>query len=119
MLGDARQDSSCSTHGYSHAEYGVSSSDPYVPGPADRKRKKVKASDWEQTEAAERGPVDLELIPSYGGHVAGRICRGQDRGLLKCRSRYMALTGFNALELHVVATSRKTSQSHQGLWFRA
>ncbi|KAI5658325.1 hypothetical protein M9H77_27118 [Catharanthus roseus] len=36
MLGATRQDSSCSTHGYSHAEYGVSSSDPYVPGPADR-----------------------------------------------------------------------------------
>ncbi|KAI5676113.1 hypothetical protein M9H77_07067 [Catharanthus roseus] len=68
MLGTARQDSSCSTHGYSHAGYGVSSSDHYVPGPADRvpersrnkrpdvvrdvpaptqKRKKVKPSDWE------------------------------------------------------------------------
>ncbi|KAI5661226.1 hypothetical protein M9H77_20549 [Catharanthus roseus] len=52
MLG-ARQDSSCSTHGYSHVEYGISSSDSHVPGPADR-----------------------------------------DRGLLKCRSRYMALTGW-------------------------
>ncbi|KAI5658922.1 hypothetical protein M9H77_27715 [Catharanthus roseus] len=229
MLGSARQDSSCSTHIYSHAEYGVSSSDPHVPGPADRvsegdrgeanergdndgnggdsdggdddggdddhddgdddgdeeqtvyvapvalasgsdgrpshgkgkdltgslmlvmskfagsrnkrpdvlrdvpastqKRKKVTPSDWEQTEAAEGGPVDTELIPSYCGHVAGRIWRGQDRGLLKCRSRYMALTGweltdsqagpltygsrFNALELHTVATSRQTSQSHQ------
>ncbi|KAI5661066.1 hypothetical protein M9H77_20389 [Catharanthus roseus] len=137
MLGTARQDSSCSTHGYSHAEYGVSSSDHYVPGPAYRfarsrnkrpdvfrdvpapteKRKKVKPSDWEQTEAAERGP---------------------DRSLLKCRSRYMALTGweltdsqagpldlglgltkglgFNALELHIVATSRQTSQSHQTMY---
>ncbi|KAI5665838.1 hypothetical protein M9H77_15691 [Catharanthus roseus] len=36
MLGAARQDSSCSTHGYSHADYGVSSSDHYVLGPADR-----------------------------------------------------------------------------------
>ncbi|KAI5649387.1 hypothetical protein M9H77_35392 [Catharanthus roseus] len=42
-----------------------------------QKRKKVKASDWEQTEAAKGGPVDPELIPSYGGHVAGRIWRGQ------------------------------------------
>ncbi|KAI5653474.1 hypothetical protein M9H77_30661 [Catharanthus roseus] len=32
------EDSSCSTHGYSHAEYDVSSSDPYVPGPADREQ---------------------------------------------------------------------------------
>ncbi|KAI5680107.1 hypothetical protein M9H77_01334 [Catharanthus roseus] len=107
-------DSSCSTHGYSHAEYGVASSVPYVPRPADRvceekeltgsfmsvmskiagscnkrpkvarevsastqKRKKVKPSDWEQTEPAEGGPVDPELIPSYGGHVAGPIWRGQ------------------------------------------
>ncbi|KAI5656299.1 hypothetical protein M9H77_25092 [Catharanthus roseus] len=42
-----------------------------------QKRKKVKPSNWEQTEAAERGPVDPELIPSYGGHVAGQIWRGQ------------------------------------------
>ncbi|KAI5681496.1 hypothetical protein M9H77_02724 [Catharanthus roseus] len=124
------QDSSCSTHGYSHADYGVSSSNHYVPGPANReqpvyvapvapasgsdgrprhgkgkgltgslmsvmskfawsrnkrpdvvrdvsaptqKRKKMKPSNWEQTEAAEGGPVDSEFIPSYGGHVAGRI----------------------------------------------
>ncbi|KAI5648931.1 hypothetical protein M9H77_34936 [Catharanthus roseus] len=67
----------------------------------------------EVTEAAKGGPVDLELIPSYGGYVVGRIWRGQNYGLLKCRSRYMALTGFNALELHAVATSRHTSQSHQ------
>ncbi|KAI5672970.1 hypothetical protein M9H77_13334 [Catharanthus roseus] len=144
MLGAARQDSSCNTHGYSHAEYGVSSSDPYVPGPADRvfegltgsfmsmmskfvesrnkrpevardvlvpthKRKKVKPFDWEQTKAAEGGPADPELIPSYGGYVAGRIWHGQqDLGL--------GLTGglgFNALELHAITTSRQTSQSHQ------
>ncbi|KAI5656510.1 hypothetical protein M9H77_25303 [Catharanthus roseus] len=100
MLGAARQDSSCSTHGYSHAEYGVLSSDPYVLGPANRvfegsrnkrsevardvpvptqKRKKVKASDWEQIEAAEGGPIDPELIPSYGGNVADRIWHGQKK----------------------------------------
>ncbi|KAI5664596.1 hypothetical protein M9H77_23919 [Catharanthus roseus] len=79
--------------------------------------------------AAEGGLVNPELTPSYIGHVAGRIWRGYDHGLLKCRSRYMALTGwdltdsqarplasssgFNASELHAVATSRQTSQSHQ------
>ncbi|KAI5668359.1 hypothetical protein M9H77_18212 [Catharanthus roseus] len=36
MLGAACQDSSCSTHGYSYADYGVSSSNHYVPGPTDR-----------------------------------------------------------------------------------
>ncbi|KAI5648922.1 hypothetical protein M9H77_34927 [Catharanthus roseus] len=41
-----------------------------VPAPM-QKRMKVKPSDWEQTEAVEGGPVDPELIPSYGGHVAG------------------------------------------------
>ncbi|KAI5648214.1 hypothetical protein M9H77_34219 [Catharanthus roseus] len=51
-----------------------------VPAPT-QKRKKVKTSDWEQTEAVEGGPVDPKLIPSYGGHV--------------CRSRYMALTGWD------------------------
>ncbi|KAI5680821.1 hypothetical protein M9H77_02048 [Catharanthus roseus] len=38
-------------------------------------RKRVKASDWEQTGPAEGGSVDLELIPSYEGHVAGSIWR--------------------------------------------
>ncbi|KAI5663222.1 hypothetical protein M9H77_22545 [Catharanthus roseus] len=106
-------DSSCSTHGYSHVKYGVSSSDPYVPRSADRvwkgltrsfmsvmskitrsrnkrpnvarevptptqkKKKKVKALDWEQTDQTEGGPVDPELIPLYGGHVAGPIWHGQ------------------------------------------
>ncbi|KAI5668059.1 hypothetical protein M9H77_17912 [Catharanthus roseus] len=199
MLGAVHQDSSCSIHGYSHAEYGISSSDPYVPGPADRisegdrvfreeqervrslhiqgeadergdddgdgsdsdsgdgdgdggdddhddgdddgdekqpvyvvpvapasgsdgrprhrkgkgltgslifvmskfaesrnkrpdvardvpaptqKRKKVKPSDWEQTEAAEG-----DLLTRSSSHHT-------DRGLLKCRSRYMELTGW-------------------------
>ncbi|KAI5655243.1 hypothetical protein M9H77_32430 [Catharanthus roseus] len=94
MLGAAPQDSSCSTHEYSHAVYGVSSSDPYVPGPiaasrnkrpevardvpaATQKRKKVKASNWEQIGAAKGGPVDPELIPLYSGHVAGPIWRGR------------------------------------------
>ncbi|KAI5654706.1 hypothetical protein M9H77_31893 [Catharanthus roseus] len=36
MLGAARQDSSCSTHRYSHADYCVSSSDHYVPRPANK-----------------------------------------------------------------------------------
>ncbi|KAI5654437.1 hypothetical protein M9H77_31624 [Catharanthus roseus] len=36
-----------------------------------QKRKKVKASDWEQTGPADGGPIDPKLIPSYGGHVAG------------------------------------------------
>ncbi|KAI5662035.1 hypothetical protein M9H77_21358 [Catharanthus roseus] len=53
MLGAAHQNSSCSTHVYSHTEYGVSSSEHYVPGPGDR-----------------------------------------DHGLLKYRSRYVALTGW-------------------------
>ncbi|KAI5658294.1 hypothetical protein M9H77_27087 [Catharanthus roseus] len=165
MFGATPQDSSCSTHGCSHAEYGISSSVPYVPRPADseevdergdddgdggdddqdkgdddadeeqtvyvapvapasgsdkrprhekgkgltgifmsvmskivgsrnkrpevardvpaptQKRKKVKASDWEQTGAAK-------------GALTGGL-------------------GFNTSELHVVATSRQTSQSHQ------
>ncbi|KAI5674257.1 hypothetical protein M9H77_14621 [Catharanthus roseus] len=46
-----------------------------VPAPM-QKRKKVKPSDWEQTETVEGGPVDPELIPSYDGYVAGRIWRG-------------------------------------------
>ncbi|KAI5655413.1 hypothetical protein M9H77_32600 [Catharanthus roseus] len=145
MLGAAPQDSSCSTHGYSHAEYCVSSSDPYVPGSADRgeaderggddgdddgdgdggdddrdeeqtvyiapvaparsrnKRpevaRDVPAPTQKRKKAAEGGPVDPELIPSYdGGHVAGRIWSGHDRGLLKCRSRYMALTGWDLID---------------------
>ncbi|KAI5658109.1 hypothetical protein M9H77_26902 [Catharanthus roseus] len=47
-----------------------------IPAPTQR-RKKVKASDWEQTKPAEGGLVDPEFIPSYSGHVAGPIWCGQ------------------------------------------
>ncbi|KAI5666326.1 hypothetical protein M9H77_16179 [Catharanthus roseus] len=47
-----------------------------VPAPT-QKMKKVKPSNWEQIGVAEGDPVDPELIPSHGGHVAGPIWRGQ------------------------------------------
>ncbi|KAI5683984.1 hypothetical protein M9H77_05212 [Catharanthus roseus] len=50
---------------------------------------------------AEGDPVDPELIPSYGGHVAGPIWREQDRGSLKFRSSYMALTSWELTDGHV------------------
>ncbi|KAI5664925.1 hypothetical protein M9H77_24248 [Catharanthus roseus] len=53
--------------------------------------REVPALTQKRKKPAEGGPVDPELIPSYDGHVAGSIWRGQDRGSLKFRSRYMAL----------------------------
>ncbi|KAI5671919.1 hypothetical protein M9H77_12283 [Catharanthus roseus] len=71
------------------------------------KRKKVKPSDWEQTEPAEGGPDDLELIQSYGGHSygsdmawTGTFLYIKDRGSLKFRSRYMVLTGWELTDAH-------------------
>ncbi|KAI5666389.1 hypothetical protein M9H77_16242 [Catharanthus roseus] len=55
--------------------------------PAPTQRKKVKASDWEQTGPTKGGSVNSELIPSY------------NRALLKCQSHYMALTGYLMLLL--------------------
>ncbi|KAI5649158.1 hypothetical protein M9H77_35163 [Catharanthus roseus] len=52
----------------------------------------------------EGGPVDPELILSYGGHV--------DRGVLKYRSRYMALTGWNLIDVHVVSLATRTGLMH-------
>ncbi|KAI5680276.1 hypothetical protein M9H77_01503 [Catharanthus roseus] len=72
-----------------------------VPAPTQRKR--VKASDWEQTGPAEGGPVDPELIPSYGGH---------DRDLLKCRSCCMALTGWSLTDAKVVSLATGTCLMH-------
>ncbi|KAI5650229.1 hypothetical protein M9H77_36234 [Catharanthus roseus] len=185
MVGAAPHDSSCSTHGYSHTDFGVSSSEPYIGRPADRvcegdrgfegdrglgeEHDRVQAlhiegetdeggddsydDDQDEGEdagdeeqpvlvvpvahasgfderphhgigkgltgnfmsmmskisgsrnkrpdvARETGPadgdhVDPELIPSYVGHIAGPIWCGQDRGSLKCRSHYMALTGWD------------------------
>ncbi|KAI5648514.1 hypothetical protein M9H77_34519 [Catharanthus roseus] len=193
MLGAARQDSSCSTHGYSHADYGVSSSDHYVPRPADRvsegdrgesdergdddggdgeggdgdgdvgdvdhddgdddgdeeqhiyvapvapasgsdgrprhgKGKGLTGSLMSVMEASEGGLVNPELIPSYGGHVAGRIWH---RGLLKCRSRYMALTSWELTDSQAAPLALSKDQLIRavqqdlglgltgGLWFNA
>ncbi|KAI5654326.1 hypothetical protein M9H77_31513 [Catharanthus roseus] len=72
-----------------------------VPTPTQRKR--VKASEWEQTGPAERGLVDPEHIPSYGGH---------DRGLLKCRSCYMALVGWSLTDAKVISLATETGLMH-------
>ncbi|KAI5676470.1 hypothetical protein M9H77_07420 [Catharanthus roseus] len=189
MFGAAPQDSSCSTNGYFHTEYGFSSSVPYVSRPADRgvgeeqervgslhiegeadergdddgdggdddqdegddagdeeqpvpvapvahangsdgrprhgegkgltgsfmlvmskiagsrnKRpevaREVPAPTQKRKKPEEGGLVDLELIPSYGGHVAGPIWSGQYRSSLKFRSRYMALKGWELTDAH-------------------
>ncbi|KAI5673348.1 hypothetical protein M9H77_13712 [Catharanthus roseus] len=70
MLEAARQDSSCSTHGYSHAEYGVSSSDPYVPGPADRGLV-TKNPMWLVMFRHRRSWFIEVLISLYGAHWLG------------------------------------------------
>ncbi|KAI5657905.1 hypothetical protein M9H77_26698 [Catharanthus roseus] len=75
---------------YSGAEYGAtargnSSSDV---------GKKSNNDGWEQTGPADGGPQDPVIVPSYNGHVAGCIWHGQDRGILKSRSRYVSLTGW-------------------------
>ncbi|KAI5681524.1 hypothetical protein M9H77_02752 [Catharanthus roseus] len=58
------QGSSCSTHGYSHAEYRVSSSDHHVPGPADREQ-----------------PIYVApVVPATGSD--GRPCHGKGKGLI-------------------------------------
>ncbi|KAI5658440.1 hypothetical protein M9H77_27233 [Catharanthus roseus] len=96
MVGVIPPNSSYSKHDYTAIDYDVSSSEPFIGRhsadmcfkgscnkrldkardiPAPTQRKKVKASDWEQTCPVEGGPVDPELIPSYGGHVAGPIWR--------------------------------------------
>ncbi|KAI5652837.1 hypothetical protein M9H77_30024 [Catharanthus roseus] len=77
-----------------------------------QKRKKVKPSDWEQTEPAEGGLVDPELIPSYGGHVARRIWRGHNHGSLKFQSRYMALTRWELTDAHVRPLASGSSLTH-------
>ncbi|KAI5678269.1 hypothetical protein M9H77_09219 [Catharanthus roseus] len=70
---------------------------------APTQRKRVKASDWEETGPAKGGPVDSELIPSYGGHLVAII--QSDLGL--------AFTdgGINEQELFDVATSLRSTLS--------
>ncbi|KAI5682568.1 hypothetical protein M9H77_03796 [Catharanthus roseus] len=96
---------------YGYSEPPHTSYDPYIPlndvsGPGlqlgaksrpptnPTQRKKSKNDGWEQTGPADGGPQDPVIVPSYSGHVAGCIWRGQDRGILKSRSRYMSLTGW-------------------------
>ncbi|KAI5650335.1 hypothetical protein M9H77_36340 [Catharanthus roseus] len=71
--------------------------------PASIQRKRVKASNWEQTGSADGGPIDPKLIQSYGGH---------DHGLLKCRSHYMALTGWSLIDAEVAFLASRTSLMH-------
>ncbi|KAI5668507.1 hypothetical protein M9H77_18360 [Catharanthus roseus] len=62
----APQDSSCSTHGYSHAEYGVSSSDPYGNRVVGEEQERVRSLHI-QGEADERGDDDGDGSDDDGG----------------------------------------------------
>ncbi|KAI5676426.1 hypothetical protein M9H77_07376 [Catharanthus roseus] len=56
------------------------------------------------------GPQDPVFVPSYSGHVASSIWRGQmrDRGILKSRSRYMSVTDLDIPVFSYVCTSGET-----------
>ncbi|KAI5653924.1 hypothetical protein M9H77_31111 [Catharanthus roseus] len=110
---------------YSVAEYratacGISSSDVGIAGSRQKipeksrpptnptQRKKSKNDGWEQTGPADGGPQDPDIVPSYSSHVAGCICRGQDRVILKSRSRYVSMTGWTPSDLAVVQLAGET-----------
>ncbi|KAI5653968.1 hypothetical protein M9H77_31155 [Catharanthus roseus] len=136
LVGGVLPNSSYNIHDYTSTDYGISSSelsigrDSGVTTSRNKRpdkgrnvlvptqRKKVKSSEWEQTRTAKGGPIDPELITSYGGHVAGCIWHGQDRGLLKSRLRYMSNLGLafvgggiNGQELFDVATDPQSRLS--------
>ncbi|KAI5660161.1 hypothetical protein M9H77_28954 [Catharanthus roseus] len=109
MLGaTALRDSLCSTHWYSHVEYGVSSSDPYVPRAADRADEigddDGEGGDDDKDEGDDAGDEKqpVPVAPASGSDGRPRHGKGKwltdsfmsDRGSLKCRSRYMVLTGW-------------------------
>ncbi|KAI5654362.1 hypothetical protein M9H77_31549 [Catharanthus roseus] len=75
-------------------------------------RKKSKNDGWEQTGPADGGPQDPVIILSYSDHVAGCIWCGQDRGILKSRSRYVSLTGWTPSDSAVVQLAGETRLSH-------
>ncbi|KAI5673023.1 hypothetical protein M9H77_13387 [Catharanthus roseus] len=94
MFSAASQDSSCSTHGYSHAEYGVSSSVPYTPRSVDRDRGSLKfrsrymtLTGWELTDAhvqplaSRRGYIctfPLYSCPPYPASGGTQAAKQQD-----------------------------------------
>ncbi|KAI5666308.1 hypothetical protein M9H77_16161 [Catharanthus roseus] len=61
---------------------------------------------------AEGGPVDPELIPSYSGHVVGRIWRGQAHIFILIADRYMALTRWNLTDAQVVSLATVIGLMH-------
>ncbi|KAI5668371.1 hypothetical protein M9H77_18224 [Catharanthus roseus] len=71
-------------------------------------KKKSKNDGWEQIGPADGGPQDPVLILLYSGHVVGNIWRGEDRGILKSRSRYVSLIGLDIPEFSYVCTSGET-----------
>ncbi|KAI5658965.1 hypothetical protein M9H77_27758 [Catharanthus roseus] len=75
-------------------------------------RKKAKNDGWEQTGPVDGGPQDPVLVPSYSGHFAGSIWRGQDRGILKLRSRYVSMTGWAPSDPAVVQLAEEVGLSH-------
>ncbi|KAI5683438.1 hypothetical protein M9H77_04666 [Catharanthus roseus] len=82
-------------------------------------RKKSKNDGWEQTCLTDGSPQEPIIIPSYSGHVAGCIWRGQDRGILKSRSRYVSLTGWSPSDPAMVQLVGETGLSHLSIGINA
>ncbi|KAI5661293.1 hypothetical protein M9H77_20616 [Catharanthus roseus] len=83
--------------------------------PALGKEKGFTGSLMSMMSPADGGPQDPVIIPSYSDHVAGCIWHGQDRGILKSRSRYVSLTRWTpsdpAMDLAGVADSPRSGLS--------
>ncbi|KAI5650312.1 hypothetical protein M9H77_36317 [Catharanthus roseus] len=75
-------------------------------------RKKANNDGWEQTGPADGVPQDPILVHSYSGHVAGSIWCGQDRCILKSRSRYVFVTGWTPSDPAVVKFVGETGLSY-------
>ncbi|KAI5668765.1 hypothetical protein M9H77_18618 [Catharanthus roseus] len=106
MVGAVQPDSSYSTHGYTAGDCGVLSSEPFIGRQRSADLGVEADRDWKQERPVEGGPIDPELISSYGGRM------WLDR--YSCRSRYMALTGWSLTdpqELFGVATSKHSTMS--------
>ncbi|GAB2277646.1 hypothetical protein Dimus_039238 [Dionaea muscipula] len=67
---------------------------------------------WRLTEGVPGGPSDPSLLPSFGGHVAYAIWRGQERAVLECHSRADRLRSWQIEDDRVMELITGSQLSH-------
>lgn len=67
---------------------------------------------WKLTQPVLGGPINIDLLYGFGGHVAYGIWRNQERGVLTCHTRWERLKNWLIIDQQVLELVNETRLAH-------